>query len=166
MPSQQSWLADTRQRLWRYLRFLGCSSDLADDLAQETLLAARAHWHTAAPALPWLCTCARNLLRMQLRRSGRRREHCDLEALHAAWIQLCPEDGGDARLLALRECLHALPARSRAALQLRYGTDADRSAMAAALGLSAEGIKSLLARVRQVLADCIERRLRRDGDRT
>lgn len=159
-PGEPAWLAPARARTWRYLRYLGCEPTLADDFVQDTLLAAlRAHGgHEPPPG--WLLLTAKNQLR-QHHRAQRRSERllADLELRHAQWTEVAGADDGDGKLAALRLCLAELPERSRQVLQQRYGAGLDRSAIARALGLGDEGVKSLLVRVRQVLAACMARRL-------
>src|SRR5262245_33653425 len=118
------------------------------------------HFDGALPPLPWLLTAARNAFRMHLRRHGRQRECDDLDALHADWCAVAGDDAGDERLAALRACLQDLPPRARRALELRYAEDADRRAIGNELGLGAEGVKSMLERLRTALAACVQRRLR------
>lgn len=159
--AEPAWLAPARARVWRYLRFLGCAADRADDFAQDTLLAAlRTFAGDEAPA-GWLCATAKNRLRMHLRTAGR--EVADLDVLHAQWAEVAGDDGGDAQLAALRHCLDELPARSRRALELRYGDGAARPQIARELGLGAEGVKSLLVRLRAALAACMQRRAQEDA---
>lgn len=161
---EPAWLAPARARTWRYLRYLGCEPTLADDFAQDTLLAAlRAHGGQEPPH-GWLLRTAQNHLR-QHHRTQRRSERvlADLELRHAQWTEVAGADDGDGKLAALRRCLAELPERSRQVLQQRYGAGHERSAIARALGLGDEGVKSLLVRVRQVLAACMARRL---GDAT
>lgn len=64
-----------------------------------------------------------------------------------------------ARQAALRDCIHELPEPSRRVLTLKYvhGMSIDR--ISEAVGRSADGVKSLLLRVRKLLAACIERRV-------
>jgi RNA polymerase sigma-70 factor (ECF subfamily) len=152
-----AWAVTARARLWRYLRFLGSDAALADDCAQEALLAALGQFGNGEPPIAWLLTTARNALRMHLRRAGR--EVADLEHLHTQWVEVAGDDGADARVLALRACLGELPARSRRALELKYGDDASRAAIGRELGLGDEGVKSLLVRLRAALAVCVQRRL-------
>ena len=147
--------------MWRYLRFLGCPADLADDFAQETLLAALRTFAAAEAPAGWLCTTARNRLRMHLRTAGR--EVPDLDTLHAQWVEVAEPDGGEARLRALRHCLQQLPERSRRALELRYGDGAERPAIGRELGLGDEGVKSLLVRLRAALAVCVQQRLQEEA---
>jgi len=156
-PIELHWLAAARARSWRYLRFLGCPADLADDFAQETVLAALREFNTEPAPAAWLCTTARNRLRMHLRTA--QRELPDLETLHAQWVEVAQPDGGQARLAALQHCLQQLPERSRRALELRYGEGAERPAIGRELGLGEEGVKSLLVRLRATLAACVQKRV-------
>jgi DNA-directed RNA polymerase specialized sigma24 family protein len=93
-----------------------------------------------------------------LRRTARRptRVALDLAQLEASW----EEHGGHfpRYLEALRRCLPALDGRERVALEQRYRLGWSRQRMARALGLSVDGVKSILQRIR--------RRLRRDIERT
>lgn len=154
---------DAARRVLRYLRFVGCPAHHAEDLAQEALLAGLSRWPDGDAPLPWLLATARNLHRNHLRARGRRRELVDSTRLDELWHESVG-DGGDAAREALRHCLQALPARSRRALELRYRDGLERTAMGQELGLGAEGIKSLLARLRAQLAGCVRRRLAARGD--
>lgn len=154
--------ADALRQVVRYLRFLGCPRDSVEDLGQEAMLLGCRRWPAGAP-LPWLLVTARNLHRQHLRALGRRREIVDADRLHELW-QRHVEDGGDALRAALRSCLQGLPERSRRVLELRYGEDADRGSIAAALGMGEEGVKSLLMRVRAAVGECVRRRLRHDDE--
>jgi len=157
-PSDQATAADEYgTRVRRYLRFLGCPDDGLDDLSQEVLLAGLKRWPDGNAPLSWLLAIARNQLRKFLRDHGRRRELADVERLDTMWQQHVV-DHGDRMRDALRECLAELAPRSRRVLQLRYGEGLDRAAIGARVGLGAEGVKSLLARLRSWLATCIERR--------
>jgi len=161
--TKATWPLLLAARLRRYLRYLGCPADLADDLVQEALLAAVRNFAGKEPPLPWLCTSARHLFGMHLRQKGRRREIADLEHLHDAFVEQAGPDGGDAALAALRLCLQELPERSALAIELAYRQGQDRKAIGRRLGLGSEGVKSLLVRVRAALALCVRRRLGRSA---
>ena len=132
-PMSPAELIEAYQRgLWRYLRFLGCSDGEADDLVQETFLAAlrnpfeqRGKAQTGA----FLRRVARNQYLMLLRRQ--RRESA------AGGID---------------------PARQ--ALDMRYRDGLSRNDMATRLEMAADGIKTLLRRTRDTLRDCIQRRIK------
>jgi RNA polymerase sigma factor (sigma-70 family) len=146
-------------RVRRYLRFLGAARDVVDDLVQDTLVAAVRTFARDPVPLPWLLTTARHAFGQHLRRADRRREVADLDRLHEAYERQLGDDGGDALREALAACLRGLPPRTALVLDRRYADGASREAIAAELGLGSEGVKSLLARAREVLADCMRRRL-------
>ena len=56
-------------------------------------------------------------------------------------------------------CLQQLDGRARELLERNYGSDASREAIAATMGLRAEGVKTYLRRVRDILRQCVLRRL-------
>jgi RNA polymerase sigma factor (sigma-70 family) len=155
---QQRAVADALVSVRRYLRYLGCPAAELGDLAHDALLAGLARWRPDELPVPWLLATARNLLRAHLRAQRRRRELAEVARLDAAWH----DDGGDEAAAtlarAVAECVAALPPRSRAVLAMRYGEDLPRDVIAARVGLTAEGVKSLLARVRAALAECVRRR--------
>ncbi|NQU20312.1 MAG: RNA polymerase sigma factor [Candidatus Nealsonbacteria bacterium] len=156
--------------VWRYLRFLGCEPNEADDLVQETFLAVlREGFEVRSPkqTAAYLRTVARNRL-LTARRKQRSRpatvgiEAADIEAAEAVWAQVADEDGLDDYLVALDECLKvAVSPRVRRALELQYRDRAGRSEIAAELDLAVEGVKTLLRRARSALRDCVQRRLER-----
>lgn len=151
--------------VWRFLRWLGADAALADDLLQETFvkLLQRRAAHGALPGderalRAWLCTTARNLFR-NARARARDGVPLDDDATLLAVFERDIADG-DERIASLRECLAELPERSRAALWLHYRDRMDHARTGSVLGLSAAGTKALLRRLRHLLADCIERRMR------
>jgi RNA polymerase sigma-70 factor (ECF subfamily) len=148
--------------VWRYLRTLGARPEHADDLAQEAFLVAlRRGAAELAPAATatFLRRTARFLFLHHLR--DRHRDAAFLDAVDELFAREEANGGGDPHLDRLRECLDALPPRSREAVQLWYGIDpADESRrehVAARLGLRPHGLKSLLQRVRRLLRDCMEK---------
>ena len=156
--------------VWRFLRFLGCPPDVADDLTQDTFvrllrlpepLAERGDAALAA----WLRATAHNLFRMLCRRPRRGIELLSHDELERGFGAVCPTaDGGDAYLDALAVCLERLDERSRDALRRRHAGNESREAIAVHLGLQADGVKTLLRRAREKLRQCIRTRLRRSGD--
>lgn len=169
-PHGQAAVADAWARrhllaTWRFARLLCRSGHLADDLAQEALLAGLGKGMQALPddaARGWLRQAVRNLWRMHCRTAGRRPRAADIDVADLAWAENGGDDGS-AFQAALALCLPTLGDRARLALQLRYGEGAERDAIAAELGLSVDGVKSLLQRAKQLLRGCIERRLRPQG---
>ncbi|MFW6108264.1 MAG: RNA polymerase sigma factor [bacterium] len=158
--------------LYRYMRYLGAADAPAEDLVQETFLAA--FRSDAAPETDddremarWLRGVARNMF-LRYCRQRRRRPHrlsrAVLEQAEATWAQtfLRGGDGFD-YLEALRRCVDALSAHQRQALDLRYAERRSRAEMAESLAMTENGVKSLLRRLRARLAECVQRRLRMES---
>lgn len=147
--------------LWRYLRFLGCSAHEAEDLVQETFLSVlrqsfeqRSSTETAA----YLRTVAKNLFLMAMRKADRAPAFCDLELADTVWAEFAQQDGGQRHLDLLRDCLEALPQKSRQAINLRYRDEQSREEMAVSLEMTLDGVKSLLRRIRTSLRECVQRK--------
>lgn len=159
-------------QVYRYLRFLGAAHEVAQDLAQETFVAAfqknlQGQWGQTANPAAWLRGVARNLFLAQCRRAKANPVHLDsdsVERAEAVWAGAFPgsEDGSE-YLAALRQCVAGLPARQREMVELQYGQAKSRAEMAAAQGLTEDGVKTLMRRLRAQLAECVERRLRNGG---
>lgn len=154
--------ASLHTALRRYVRLLGAEPGTADDLVQEAFVIAlrRPGFDADVPgaAFAFLRTTVRHLW---LRRHRGRLTERELADADAVWDRRCG-DGGDAYVLALRTCVRRLPERSQRLLQAIHGAGASRTEAAALLGLGKHGVKSALQRLRALLRDCIERRLRQE----
>jgi RNA polymerase sigma-70 factor (ECF subfamily) len=152
--------------VWRYLRFLGADTAEADDLTQETFLAvARGDFveRDDRQTIGYLRVVARNQLLALRRKQNREVSTVQLEAADSVFSAAAGPDGSLTRYLdALRDCLEQLEGRSRQAIDLHYGEHAGREAIAAQLAMQAEGVKTLLRRTRQVLRECVERKLKNE----
>jgi RNA polymerase sigma-70 factor (ECF subfamily) len=149
--------------VWRYVRFLGAERAEADDITQETFLAiARAAFveRDERQTAGYLRVVARNRL-LALRRKQRREINTvELEAAESVWAAAAGPDGSLAAYLeALRTCVDGLEGRSRQAIDLHYRDGASREAIAESLDMKPDGVKTLLRRTREVLRECIERKL-------
>ena len=148
--------------LLRYLRFLGCSETQAEDLTQETILAVLQQLPSLREpgALPAYCrSIARNLFLKSLKRTGSEPLSMDLERAEEAWRKVADDARWEAYLEALRGCVSALPPRDRGILERRYVQNGDRREMAAASGMSPEGFKTLLRRIKERLKLCVRSKL-------
>jgi RNA polymerase sigma-70 factor, ECF subfamily len=149
--------------VWRYVRMLGASPELADDLTQEAfVVAVRREALAADPAAA--LTFLRRTARFLFLRHLRDRDDAVLlaDAVDEVWARDCVADGGDGLRDALRACVAELQGRARLAVERSYGLGSDaphrRDAVARELGMQPNGVKTLLQRVRQQLRACIERR--------
>jgi RNA polymerase sigma-70 factor (ECF subfamily) len=147
--------------VWRYLRYLGAAEHDADDLAQETFLAVarsplelRSRSETAA----YLRTAARNQLLMLRRKQGRQVGTVELAAAEEVWAQRVPDGDSNAIVDALKACCETLAGRAREAVQKFYRDGLGREQVAEALGMTADGVKTLLRRTRDTLRECVGRR--------
>jgi len=155
--------------LYRYLRYLGADRALAEDLAQETFLAAFRSRRPAPAdeegrAAAWLRGIARHLFLnhcRRRRRAARVRSAESLDRAEAVWDRrfLRQGDGFD-YVEALRRCLERLPDGERRAVHLEYADRRARAEIAALLHMTENGVKSLMRRIRARLAECVHRRLR------
>lgn len=146
--------------LRRYLFVLGGRADRLDDLVQEVfvLVLQKGLEDRGAGAVgAFLRGAAKNLLLRERRSVGARRE---IELADEVWREHCGDADGDQRVLALRACVHALPERSRSLLRRVYEDGAGRAAVGAEFGMTGDGVKTALRRLREGLRECVERRLR------
>jgi RNA polymerase sigma-70 factor (ECF subfamily) len=143
--------------LWRYLRFLGAEPTEADDLVQETFLAVtRADFaqRDDRQTAGYLRTVARNQLLAWRRKQHREVSTVELEAA---------DDSLSDYVDALRACVEKLEGRARRAIDLHYRVGASRAAIATELEMKPDGVKTILRRTRDLLRECVGRRLRKEA---
>ena len=166
MTPQERTTADSRAAieshrapLWRYLRVLGADDATADDLVQEAFLVALQRPDFDASdqlaSFAFLRTTARHRWLKSRRCQMTRREvaHAD-----EVWDEQCGDGHGSGYVDALRDCVGELPQRSRELLEVTYEDRIGRGETARVFGMTENGIKSALRRLRSALHDCIERR--------
>ena len=150
--------------VWRYVRFLGADAAEADDLTQETFLAlARGGFveRDERQTAGYLRAVARNQLLALRRRQHREVSTVELEAADSVWAAAAGSDGSLTGYLdALRDCLTQLEGRARQAIDLHYHAHAGRDAIASQLDMKPDGVKTLLRRTREILRECVERKLK------
>jgi RNA polymerase sigma-70 factor (ECF subfamily) len=153
--------------VWRYMRFLGADTTEADDLTQETFLAlARGGFveRDERQTAGYLRVVARNQLLALRRRQNREVSTVELEAADSVWAAAAGSDGSLGNYLdALRDCLEQLEGRARQAIDLHYREHVGRDAMASQLGMQPDGVKTLLRRTRDLLRECVERKIKTES---
>lgn len=151
--------------LQRFLRYLGADDAVAQDLAQEVFLLAYRKGLPQAGAAgqsAWLRGVARNMLLAHLRKDRRQRQalaalvNQRAESFERQFLR-----GGDGEdyLLALRQCLQSLPKRAQLLVDMQYRQAQSRAQMAANAGLTEDGVKSAMRRIRSALAQCVNGKL-------
>lgn len=152
--------------VWRYVRFLGAEPAEADDLTQETFLAlARAEFveRDERQTIGYLRVVARNQLLALRRKQSREINTVALETADAVWAAAADPDGNLTTYLdALQDCIKNLEGRAQEVINLHYRDKTGRDAIANQLGMQPDGVKTLLRRIRQVLRECIERKVKKD----
>jgi RNA polymerase sigma-70 factor (ECF subfamily) len=161
--------------VYRYLRYMGAATDVAEDVAQETFLAA--YRSTSVPledasaeggrCAAWLRGVARNQLLMYFRKARSNPHTSDptvleeaLEEADAVWhAEVLRESDGFDYHEALQACLAGLQGTQRKVLDMFYGEEYSRVQIGEALNMSEDGVKSFLRRVRGALRKCVMGRL-------
>jgi RNA polymerase sigma-70 factor (ECF subfamily) len=165
-------ITEHQTSIYRYLRYLGADASSAEDLTQDTFLAAfksASAPDTRNPSLraAWLRGISRNLILARFRKDRRSPIRIDSEYLSRAedvWsAQFSGDEDGSDYAEALRRCLSDLPDGERTLLDLRYADGKSRAEMAQTRKMSPGGIKTLLRRIRSRLAECVRRRLSAGG---
>jgi RNA polymerase sigma-70 factor (ECF subfamily) len=135
------------------------AEDLVQQIAQE---AARRfeQYDSNRPFLGWVLWIAKSrVIDFYRRRKRDQLVFSDelLELLGQAIAERAPERSH--RREALEHCLEGLPEQSRRLLDLRYVEELPSTDIANSVGSTTGSVRVLLTRVRNVLADCVQRRL-------
>jgi RNA polymerase sigma-70 factor (ECF subfamily) len=156
-------LARERRMIESFIRSIVADAHLVEDVIQEVyIVVAQRHGDFADGTNfgAWVREIARRTALHQLRRAGRPAaalEPRTLDALEASFD--VPAETWEDERRALRRCVEKLPEESLRVLDLRYVSDAPLAEIAASVGRSVDGVKALLKRLRQKLAECAEARL-------
>ena len=84
----------------------------------------------------------------------------EMEHLESQWSELAGEEDGAELANALRECLKQIDEKPRQALDLQYKEGKQRVEIAKAMGMTDDGIKTLLRRTKARLKKCMELRVK------
>lgn len=162
-------LRNHQGRVRAYIRRYVLEADLADDLAQETFLAAYRslpHRNPAAPIDLWLLSIARHRALKHLRDEARRRdrEMRPLKAALAAWCadqmesEAPDRDDHQRQVTALRQCLAGLPRHSAGLVSAYYFQRLTSAEIARKWGKKESAVRMTLLRLREALKQCVEQR--------
>jgi RNA polymerase sigma-70 factor, ECF subfamily len=158
-------LTQQRRMLYAFIRALVSDSHLCEDILQEVFVVAvsKRDEFTAGTNFPaWAREIARRIALAQLRKSGSAPASLDPETIDRMEGAIAvPSQVWDEERQALGECLKQLPVESRRVIELRYISEISLAQIGENVGRSPDGIKALLKRLRQTLAECVSARLRR-----
>lgn len=148
------WYRRTAPRVYAYLmRRCGQNDALADELLQETLIAAidrRSQFEPGSDVVAWLCGIGRHKLAdhyRRLEREERRRLQLEVREIQVG-RPATTEPGLDERT-AISEALQSLPAAQRAVLIFAVLDDRPITEVASLMHRSTLATQSLLHRARQ-----------------
>ena len=156
-------LTEHQNRLYGYVYSLLGNHSRAADVVQETNLVLWRKVHEFdpdKPFAPWAFAIARFQVLAHLRDQGRDRMLLD-ESLVATISDEVESQAQQIDVLrsALRPCLRALSTRNQELIQQRYFRAMSTRAIASAMDRTVSSVKVALLRVRQNLAQCVERRI-------
>ena len=158
-----------RGQIWRFLARLTGGGSAAEDLFQETWLAAARHAHLlredTAPER-WLYTIAHNKHRNAQRSwVTERRRGAEIRAQRPLGPSR-PDDAAAAQreVERVREAMARLPEAHREVLILCACEGLDSNGAAAVLGIAPEAARKRLSRARAELADLVGRKTAEKGD--
>lgn len=152
-----------RHELLAYLYSALPDYHAVEDLFQEVCLVVvqkAADFQDGSNFAAWTRTIARHKLREQLRkRSGVLLDDAFFDGLDRAFDEARAALDPDPRKEALRLCLSELQEGAKQIVSLRYDEGLDPAAIADRMGKSRVAVNSLLQRIREILKECVERRL-------
>ncbi len=163
MSNPVAQLINCQDRLYAYILVLIGDPSIAEDVLQETNLAATerlADVEQIADFTAWVFGVARNQVHAWRRRQGRERlQFCD-ELLELLADEM-PAATADLSLRqqALRGCLADLPGEQRELILRRYAPDATVQGLAAELKRTVGVVSQTLYRIRLALLHCIQGKL-------
>lgn len=183
----QRWVTEHGDALWRFVLARARKSDIAEEIVQETFLAAIQHYASysgQSSERTWLLSIATHKMADHFRRSSRATHEestaaddrpcsCDkcrlLFTRFGKWRRIPDvwvEDPGasiDRETLknALNSCIDALPPGQREAVWMRDLLDVSTDEVCKELAISATNLWTRLHRARSALRTCMERLLGR-----
>jgi RNA polymerase sigma-70 factor (ECF subfamily) len=146
-----------REAVWRFLVRLSGRRDIAEDLFQETWLAAARNAHLPqqdSRLMPWLYTIARNKHHNAVRFRLLAQKRLDEALAEPSPAAGEPEADADARrrAAAVAHALASLPEAYREILLLFFDEGLETEDVARILGLRADAVRKRLSRARAELA--------------
>jgi len=154
-------LAQSQEALRGYCYAAVASWMDAEDILQATnikLWEKEAEWDRDRPFLPWALGTAKYAVLSHFRDMQREKLlfEADVAPLMEDYLSAQAEKTPELTL-SLRNCLSKLPQKDREPLKAHYVEGWTLEEISRATGRSVSGVKSLLFRLRQKLAECLEK---------
>ena len=160
-------LARETRMIQAFIRAMVSDFHLAEDILQEVFVVAlqkREHFVEGTNFGAWIREIARRVTFAKIRKSGRGDLTLTTEVLDTIEDTFDVEsERWELERRALGACVEGLPEESRRILALRYIEAAPISHIASVVRRSTDGVKGVLKRLRQRLADCVSARLKASG---
>lgn len=151
-----------------FIRAIVADAHLVEDVIQEVYIVVSQKYADFAEGThfgAWVREIARRTALHQLRKTGRRAAALEPDALDTLESTFdVPGEAWEAEKAALHACMERLPEESLRVLDLRYIDEAPLTRIGAAVGRSVDGVKAMLRRLREKLAECAEQKLRPEVD--
>jgi RNA polymerase sigma-70 factor (ECF subfamily) len=162
----QASLEAVQQPLLAYIISLTGNSSDSYDILQETnlfLWERRDEFEAGTSFKAWACRVAYFKTLAFRRDSQRRGEEFFREDILLHLAAQAPEQfaDGDEKLEALRACLEGLRGADRELLMVRYASPDSLADFAHRIGRSAPAVHTAICRIRGLLRQCVERRLKK-----
>jgi RNA polymerase sigma-70 factor, ECF subfamily len=161
-------VVQTQSGVRAYIRSLGVPPEAVDDVAQDAFLLAYRHWaeyDVSRDFGAWVRGITFRLVLNNRRKTARRVELMAADELTTVLVQTAPDpqqcSPGDPDLWeAIHQCMGKLPEEKRQLLAARYEEDLSLCELAQQAGLSVEGVRKSLQRLRLQLRACVELQLK------
>lgn len=157
-------LLKSEREILRYVMAIVPQAGDAQEIVQETAVALWKQidkYDPSKPFAPWACRFAANKAKEHLRKNGRWNGFLNEEVasvLLARREEIAPEL--DKRVVPLRHCLNELTANNRKLIEKYYFDQATVEDVASEVDRSIAATYKSLQRIRAVLMECINSRLR------
>ncbi|MES2982803.1 MAG: sigma-70 family RNA polymerase sigma factor [Verrucomicrobiota bacterium] len=161
------WLAN-QSSVVNYVHSLVRDRSAAEDLLQEIALHTFRRFEeydVSRPFVAWALGVARFKVLSFQRDASRCRLVFDEESMEKfteTWIE--QSTGQSERAAALETCIDKLADHSRSLLQLRYVGDLTSDQIALKIGSKGTAVRVALQRIRNQLRECVERKIRMEGE--
>jgi RNA polymerase sigma-70 factor (ECF subfamily) len=142
----------------------------AEDIVQETsivLFRRFAEYQQDRPFIAWAMGIAKFQVLGMRRDDARSRVIFDddlLARFTESWAELAPQ--ASERSLVLQECIEQLASHARRLVRMRYFDDQTAEQIAVRLGGTGAAVRVAIQRIRRQLRDCVDRKLRVEGEAT